>query len=85
MKSVSMAAAFGVLLVIFTPLGAAIPLSSFYSYGSAAGDSSLPTTDDGSSNAISLPSPFLFFGTAYTSLYVSFDFTRAANCLVPFS
>ena len=65
-------AVFGLLLVMCTPFGTAIPLSSFYSYGSAAGDSKLPTTDDGSSGAISLPSPFLFFGASCTSLYVSF-------------
>ncbi|KAL5503422.1 hypothetical protein EMCRGX_G010370 [Ephydatia muelleri] len=70
LKSVSMAV-FGLLLVMCTPFGTAIPLSSFYSYGSAAGDSRLPTSDDGSSGAISLPSPFLFFGAAYTSLYVN--------------
>ena len=64
-------AMFGLLLVMCTPLGTAIPLSSFYSYGSAAGDNRLPTTDDGSSTVVSLPSSFLFFGTSYTTLYVS--------------
>ena len=71
-------AVFGLLLVMCTPFGTAIPLSSFYSYGSAAGDSRLPTTDDGSSGAILLPSPFLFFGTSQTKLYVSFDVAQRA-------
>ena len=74
-------AVFGLLLVMCTPFGTAIPLSSFYSYGSAAGDSRLPTSDDGSSGAISLPSPFLFFGAAYTSLYVSFNVAQG----IPFA
>ena len=54
------------------PSGTAVPVSSFYSYGSAAGDSVLPPTDDGSSPAITLPAPFLFFTTYYTTIYVSY-------------
>ena len=45
----------GLLLMLCTPFGTAIPLSSFYPYGSAAGDTVLPPNDDGSSSAISLP------------------------------
>ena len=47
------------------------PLSSFHSYGLAAGDSELPPTDDGSSPAITLPAPFRFYGASYTTIYVS--------------
>ena len=54
------------------PSGTAVLVSSFYSYGSAAGDSVLPPTDDGSSPAITLPAPFLFFTTYYTTVYVSY-------------
>ena len=61
----------GLLLMLCTPFGTAIPLSSFYPYGSAAGDYLLPPNDDGSSSAISLPTPYLYFGTSYTSIYVS--------------
>ena len=58
-------------LLLSVPSGTAVPLSSFYSYGSAAGDSVLPPTDDGSSPAITLPAPFLFFGANYYTIYVS--------------
>ena len=63
----------GLLLMLCTPFGTAIPLSSFYSYGSAVGDAELPLSDDGSSSAILLPTPpFLFFGIPYTNIFVSF-------------
>ena len=60
-----------ILLLSSLPYGTAVPLSSFYSYGSAAGDIALPPTDDGSSPAITLPTPFNFFGTKYATIYVS--------------
>ena len=60
------------MLLLSVPSGTAVPLSSFYSYGSAAGDSVLPPTDDGSSLAITLPAPFRFFNTSYTTIYVSY-------------
>ena len=58
-------------LLLRIPSGTTIPLSSFYSYGSAANDTLLPHSDDGSSPNISLPAPFLFFGTYYSTIYVS--------------
>ena len=64
--------AVGLFLMLCTSFGTAIPLSSFYSYGSGVGDAALPPNDDGSSSAIPLPSPpFLYFGTSYTSIFVS--------------
>ena len=59
------------MLLLCVPSGIAVPLSSFYSYGSAVGDSVLPPTDDGSSPAITLPAPFRFYGTNYTTIFVS--------------
>ena len=61
----------GLLLMLCTPFGTAIPLSSFYPYGSAAGDALLPSSDDGSSSAISLPTPYLYYGTSYRNIFVS--------------
>ena len=48
------------LLSSMMPYGTAVPLSSFYSYGSAAGDTALPPNDDGSSPSITMPAPFNF-------------------------
>ena len=64
-------AVYSLLLILCTPFGTAIPLSSFYPYGSAVGDSVLPSEDDGSSDAISLPTPYLYYGTSYTNIFVS--------------
>ena len=60
-----------VLLLLSIPAGIAVPLSSFYSYGSEANDTRLSPTDDGSSSAISLPASFQFFGSYYSTIYVS--------------
>ena len=60
-----------VMLLLSIPSGIAIPLSSFYSYGSAAGDTLLPPNDDSASSAIVLPTPFLFFGANYSTVFVS--------------
>eukprot|EP00731_Ephydatia_muelleri_P016403 Em0009g827a len=59
------------LLLLRLPSGTTVPLSSFYSYGSAAGDTLLPPNDDGSSPSIPLPAPFLFFGTYYSTIFVN--------------
>lgn len=48
-----------------------IPLADFYPFGSEAGDSSLPSNDDGSSGSITLSFTFPFFGTDYRMAYVS--------------
>lgn len=47
-----------------------IPLVDFYPFGSEAGDSSLPSNDDGSSGSITLSFTFPFFGTDYRMVYV---------------
>ncbi|KAL5464049.1 hypothetical protein EMCRGX_G033006 [Ephydatia muelleri] len=59
------------MLLLRFPSGTTIPLSSFYSYGYAANDTLLPQTDDGSSPAITLPTPFLFYGINYSTIYVN--------------
>ena len=61
----------GILLVLYVPFGTAIPLNSFYPYGSAAGDSLVPHGLDVSSEAVQLPTPFPFFGKSYTNIIVS--------------
>ena len=58
--------------LLMLPSGTAVPLSAFYSYGSAAGDSVLPRSYDGSSPNITLPTPFPFFTISYTTIYVSY-------------
>ena len=57
-----------VLCITFTT---AVPLSSFYPYGPVAGDLLVPRGLDVFSNATWLPTPFLFFGTQYTNIFVS--------------
>ena len=49
----------------------AVPLASFYSFGSSAGDTSLPRNDDGYSPLITLTTAFPYFGTNPNTLYVS--------------
>ena len=61
----------GLLLILCIPFRAAIPLSSFYPYGSVAGDDVVPRGLDVSSDAIRLPTPFPFFGSLYANIYVS--------------
>ena len=68
------------LFLLCVPLGVGIPLSSFYSYGSDYNDSSLGASDDGSSVVV-LPSPFMFFGRSYSSLYVSMSCTLYITCI----
>lgn len=59
------------LLLSSMPSGIAVPLSSFYSYGLPAGDEKLFQNDDETSPVYILPTPFNFFGTSYSTLYVS--------------
>ena len=66
-----MAYMLGLLLVLCSPFGTAIPLSSFYQYGSSAGDDLVPRGLDVTSQAIWLPTPFPFFGTSYIRIFVS--------------
>lgn len=57
-------------LTVFSLLQSSVglPLSNF---GSEAGDAELGPNDDGSSPAISLPSPFPFFDSLQETVYVS--------------
>uniref|UniRef100_A0A3B4BRA6 Alpha-tectorin-like n=1 Tax=Pygocentrus nattereri TaxID=42514 RepID=A0A3B4BRA6_PYGNA len=43
----------------------------FYPYGAGAGDTVNALSDDGSSSAISLLRPFVFFGMTYNTIYVN--------------
>ena len=70
MPTALMIAAVLTLLLSGMPSGTAVPLSSFYSYGKAAGDTALPPTDD-FSPPLTLPSPFRLFGTSNSIVYVS--------------
>ncbi|XP_036429013.1 uncharacterized protein LOC118809641 isoform X2 [Colossoma macropomum] len=47
------------------------PPALFYPFGSGAGDTVNPRSDDGSSPAVNLQSPFTFFRRTYTKLYVN--------------
>ena len=56
----------------------AIPLDQFYDYGTAYGDSVLPRSHNGASSAIFLNSTdFYFFANNQTTLFVSFNKSRA--------
>ena len=48
-----------------------LPLPKVYTFGHEVGDEVLPATDDGSSPEIRLKTSVVFFGSSYTSLYVS--------------
>ena len=52
----------------------AVPLAEFYPFGSEAGDEALLRNDDGSSPAITVPYPFIFFGYSFQNIFVSFSF-----------
>lgn len=47
------------------------PLRQFYRFGSDEGDSILPSNDDESTPRIDVSVPFPFFGSSYSSIYVS--------------
>lgn len=47
------------------------PLSQFYPFGSIAADNNLPANDDGFTSSIPIYVPFPFFGSSYSSVYVS--------------
>lgn len=54
-----------------------IPLDEFFPFGSDAGDSELPSNDDGSTGPISLTLPFPFFASTHTMLFVSLCSVRS--------
>ena len=49
-----------------------IPLSNFYPFGNASGDSSLPRTVDGFSDPINLTVTFPFFDRNHDIVFVSY-------------
>lgn len=51
-------------------------LSQFYPFGSTAADNNLPANDDGYTSSIPISVPFPFFGSSYSSVYVSIICTR---------
>nr|XP_021335859.1 sushi, nidogen and EGF-like domain-containing protein 1 [Danio rerio] len=61
----------------------------FYPFGLSAGDSKTTADDDASSSAITLLSPFLFFGRTYQQIYVNnngdLTFSQALPQFVPSS
>lgn len=58
------------LVLLFLRQGTSVPLSEFYPFGQAVGDSQLGPNDDGSSPAITLSIPFRYFDTSYDTIYV---------------
>ena len=59
------------LMSLQPPMVHAIPLARFYPFGTDAGDSVLPRSDDGASGAIPLLAGFKYFGNRYTDIFVS--------------
>ena len=60
------------LMSLQPPMVHAIPLAQFYPFGTDAGDTVLPRSDDGASGAIPLLTGFRYFGSRYTHIFVSF-------------
>ena len=56
---------------LLSPTVGAIPLSAFIPFGQSAGDTRLAANDDDSSEAITLRTPFLFFGSIQSTLFVN--------------
>ena len=52
-------------------VASAVPLTNFYPFGGDRGDQVLPPNDDESSPAISLNVSFPFFGTDFSTMFVS--------------
>ena len=48
-----------------------LTVSQFYPFGAAADDQILERSDQGSSSGINLATPFIFFGTTHSVVYVS--------------
>ncbi|KAL7869919.1 hypothetical protein AOLI_G00139070 [Acnodon oligacanthus] len=63
------------------------PTPVFYPFGSGAGDTFSPPSDDGSSSAINLQRLFSFFGRTYTQLYVNnngyLTFDKSSRSFIP--
>ena len=59
------------LAVCCFPHVGGLSVSQLYPFGVAAGDQTLGPSDEGSSSVITLATPFTFFGTAQSFVYVS--------------
>ncbi|XP_073775004.1 uncharacterized protein isoform X2 [Danio rerio] len=72
-----------------TPVTTLAAPGIFYTFGSSAGDAINPADDDGGSSAITLLSPFQFFGRTYQQIYVNnnghLTFSQASSEFVPYS
>src|SRR2546421_4710747 len=75
-------------IILFAPAVGAIPLNAFIPFGQSV-DTLLATGDDNSSAAISLSTPFAFFGTAHSSLFVNnngnITFGSSLSTFTPFA
>ena len=60
-----------ILACLLLKLVKAVPLASFYTFGSSTGDTILNRTDDGYSSQISMSTAFPYFGANPNSVYVS--------------
>ena len=67
------------LMSLQPPMVHAIPRGQFYPFGRGAGDSVLPRSNDGASEAIPLLDGFKFFGSSYTNIFVSFAMAVCAQ------
>ena len=71
-SKMSFFAAFWVILLFIATSVVALPQSDFYSFGTTAGDSSVPRGDDNSSPVVSLTIiAFPYYGQFHNQLYVS--------------
>lgn len=62
---------FIVTLSAAMPTTNGFPRSQFYPFGTTAADNNLPANDDGSTSRIPISVPLPFFGSYYSSVYVS--------------
>lgn len=61
-----------IIFVLYnSQVGSSLPLNLFYPFGSTEGDISMEVIDDGSTSSIPLPVQFPFFGSNYSSIFVS--------------
>lgn len=63
-----------VFVLYNSQVGTSLPLNLFYPFGSTEGDTSMEVVDDGSTSSIPLPVQFPFFGSNYSSIFVSKTF-----------
>lgn len=61
---------FNTLVLVIYDKASFVHVAPLFPFGINAGDSKLPRVDDGSSTAVVLQKPILFYGKQETSLYV---------------